>query len=342
MDLIINGQENIMYKYYIAHFFGFIMLGYSSGNLLAQCAFINAGPSPSHNITLPSIISAEKNVGVGEVMASIEYKLQGKSWNCPVLSRTTYGAKFKSGNPSNVPDLPDLWSTGVAGVGMRITFGHKPVPWTQEYIRWTENFYPGAPALFRFELIRTTASEVGSGVINLNHVIEIKTQESSPLLLSQLTLSGSTKFVNNMGYSSCEPVSSLTNVVMSDVDTGDMELGNTKETNFNIDISCFGAKPNTPPPVNIIFSGASSWIASGLLGIKEEPGAASGVAIALNDKNGNKISFSPAVTKTDWLRSDQTAEIYRFSGKVKYVKSGTSGIKPGKANASVTYVISHL
>lgn len=332
-----------MYKYkrYIAFLFGFTMLGYSSGNLLAKCWLFNGADAPNQSFTLPPVISAERNVSLGGVMASIEGRLRSEGWNCPVGSSTYYGAKF-TGNPIKVSGLDSVWSTGVVGVGVRIKYGSYSVPWQNVYTRYSEAYQTSTPRLVRVEFIRTTESEVGSGVINFNYEMEAKTHESPPLLLSRLTLSGSTKFVNNMGYSSCEPVSSLTNVVMGDVDARDVELGDTKETSFHVDIRCFGAKPSTPPPVNITFSGASSWTASGLLGIKEETGAASGVAIALSDKYDNKINFSPAITKTNWLKSDQTAEIYRFSGKAKYVKSGTSAVRSGMANASITYVISYL
>lgn len=319
---------------------GLLMLGYSTG------AYSNCWQSstPYNVYNLPSTIKVDKIAPVGGLIARVEnFNLTGGTWRCDQWYTANVKVDFVSGAPAYVPGFSNVRSTGIPGVGMRVWFGRRldgdallPASW---FIKSsTSDGHFNKPYMVRVDFIRT-GTEVGSGTISMNASIDAWTV-SPYLRLSVLDLRANTQFINEMIYSSCEPVTAVTNVSMGEVDIGDVESGTAQEADFQIDIRCMGAKPSTPPPVKVTFS-RSSGSEPGLLGIQEGAGAASGVAIALTDKDGNKVMFSPTATSTTWLRSDQTAEIYRFSGKAKYVKTG-SAVTPGKANGNLTYVINYL
>lgn len=132
-----------------------------------------------------------------------------------------------------------------------------------------------------------------------------------------------------------------TTVQMGKIAISNIKSGAVPEKLFALDIRCRGMQPEKPVPVRIYFEGDSAG--PGLLnptGVGQA-GVAQGIAIELKNDKGTKLPFSkPNAINLDWQRSDVDAEVYRFAGSARYSASGGE-IKPGKADASMTYVLDY-
>ncbi|WP_271409774.1 fimbrial protein [Pseudomonas sp. Q1-7] len=188
------------------------------------------------------------------------------------------------------------------------------------------------------QLVRTDTS-VSSGTLPTNFKVKLSTR-GDPTLQYTVTVGGNSEVISEL-FSSCSAVNAVVDVQMGKESIENLTSGRATERPFNFDVRCEGLKPTTPPPVRVYFEGNSS--ADGMLALSGAgtPGVASGIGISLVDNKGVKLPFAKArQIKIDHLRSEPQGEVYRFSGTAKYAL--TSGqVKPGKANATMTYVIEY-
>ncbi|MFJ1253851.1 fimbrial protein [Cupriavidus sp. CuC1] len=148
------------------------------------------------------------------------------------------------------------------------------------------------------------------------------------------------KVVNPVFFEGCMPLDKVRNVPMGKELARGIQAGTASKKDFSFEIRCEG-KPNKLPPVKVYFQGDSP--AAGMLRLSDagKPGVASGVGIALTNNRGVKLPFSGASTiALDWRRSETGGEVYGFSGIASYAPIGGE-VKPGRANATMTYVLDY-
>ena len=152
----------------------------------------------------------------------------------------------------------------------------------------------------------------------------------------------STELINEVYFTSCESQTPNLDVPMGKQQITQISANAAPKKTFTFEVRCRGSKPSTPIPVKVHFEGDSP--AEGQLNLSGagQPGVAKGVQIALTTPEGAKLPFNKAkAVDLKWLRSEPTAEVYQFSGAAQYVPSNSGPLKPGRGDATMTYVLDY-
>ncbi|WP_446901021.1 fimbrial protein [Burkholderia sp. YIM B11467] len=301
-------------------------------NAFAACTLLKPSTTMEKTITFPAKMSI-KAAKIGEVMASTSFTLwdMSEGYNCD--SYTAHYTKFDSG--LELSSYQNVYKTSIPGVGIRGKLSSVYLPYTA-YGGPESNPYSPTLRSLTFQLIRIDTG-VASGTLSTN----FKVTHSAGGVTYTVKSTGSTEVVNDVMFTGCEGVDTMVNVQMGREAIAHIKSGQAAVHPFNFDVRCTGLKPTTTAPVKVYFAGDSST--DGLLALsgKGKEGVASGIGISLVNDKGVKLPFDQSRSiKIDHFRSDVEGEIYRFSGVAKYVLT-TGAVKPGKADATMTYVIEY-
>lgn len=308
---------------------------------MANLAWTNAFAACSHNIdrglnasfTLPAQINL-KGAAIGDELATFTYPLStaGGSYYC-----TSEELWQISLNGLEASTQPKVYRTNIKGIGIRVglNLDASSAFWSPPFSWRTLTGY--APKEVKISLVRTDIG-VASGKLATPFNV---TLSGGGLTYTIRPTNSSTHINNEVLFAGCTSVNGVTNVPMGLQTIDNLQAGKAENRPFNFDIRCEGLNPNTSVPVKVYFEGNSS--ADGLLALSGsgQPSVASGVGIALVSDKGVKLPFAKARSiRIEHRRSEAEGEIYRFSGIASYVRLADE-IKPGKADASMTYVIDY-
>ncbi|MGY3256086.1 fimbrial protein [Pseudomonas chlororaphis] len=241
---------------------------------------------------------------------------------------------------------PGVYKTAVKGVGLRLgastnySAAEPDIfpPW--QYITKKDGELVYAPKAFFVDFIRLE-SEVGVGA---EVPIKFPGRFGYGMEYSDITynsLVSTTKVVNGVYFTSCKGGGAAVNVQMGKEAISNVKSGFTNEKNFNFNVSCTGVKSGSSFPVKIYFEGNSPEDGVLRLSGEGQSGNASGIGISLVNNQGEKLPFDRKRSiKTDWIRTEGNSEVYKFSGKAKYILTG-GATNPGQANATMTYVLDY-
>lgn len=307
---------------------------------------ISGPPGASYNqVNVPSSLTV-KRVPVGEILASYSQQIPVQG-GITCSSNEIMNITFENGlEPSAIPDV---YKTGVAGIGMRIIASRHvggdrslryPLP--SQHTFTGQGYSVHLPTYIHVEYVRTEIA-VGSGKVPTNFTINFIIPPNTGLTPSTVTYtpSGFTNLENNFYFSSCEAREPSMTVQMGKVPISNIKSGAAPEKPFALDIRCRGMRPEKPVPLKIYFEGNSTG--PGMLNLTGagQTSVAQGVAIELKNDKGTKLPFNkPGAVSLDWQHSETDAEVYRFAGSARYTPSGGE-IKAGKADATMTYVLDY-
>ncbi|MFZ6048250.1 fimbrial protein [Pseudomonas sp. CR3202] len=314
----------------------------ASLTLSASLAWSNAFAvcEPQHSglektITLPATISI-KSAKIGSVLASSTYSLWGSSNGYICRNQDVVKVAFDGG--LELSDYSKVYKTSMKGVGIKVglTLGgstayYAPYSWTT-----TSGSLYTAPGSVVVELVRIDTG-VASGTLSTNFNVTL----SGGGMTYTIKSTGSTKVENDVLFTGCTALDTVVDVQMGQENIERLKTGRVAVRPFNFDVRCNGLKPTTTVPVKVYFAGNSTTDGMLALSGAGKSGVASGIGISLVNDKGVKLPFDKArAIRIEHHRSDEEGEIYRFSGTAKYAL--TSGeVKPGKADATMTYVIDY-
>ncbi|WP_146036041.1 fimbrial protein [Pseudomonas sp. LFM046] len=311
--------------------------------LAGDCTLASGKPTEQFLGAFPASVTL-KAANIGQVMAEFTQPFgTSHSWECWVA---TFGMKAITSTLALDGTSENIFQTGIPGVGIRFRFNSTSSYWgINRYPPFSTRLLPGAtvqiwsPSTVTVQFIRI-AMEVGRGDITAFDInSEIYWGSNKPVKVTGTGLK--TKIVNNIYYTSCYNPSPDPTVNMGRPAAAHIKRGEVTEHPFALSIRCDGLNPTTKPPVKIYFEGDSPSDGRLKLTGQAQPGVANGVGISLKDDKGTPLPFAKdrALSLT-WQRSAVNAEFYRFSGKAKYIATG-GNIKPGSANATMTYILEY-
>lgn len=308
----------------------------------ATCRWHEDGAPRGYNsVTVPAQLTMSA-APIGGTLASFDSNkipIVGSVW-CAKGDVLQAALDIKGLEPSGIPNV---YQTGVEGVGIRISgMIRNDVRWLPPQNTTIDNdiyaYHPHSQYI-RVEYIRTGVA-VGGGEVPSAFVVKHIIPGVSPITFESTT--PTTKLVNNIYFTSCESQNKTLNIAMGKQHASHIRANNAAEKAFSFMVRCQGLKPKNPAPVKIYFEGDAP--ADGQLNISQagHPGVASGVHISLTTSDGIKLPFAKAnAIDLRWLRSETTAEVYEFSGVARYANSNNGDIKPGRADATMTYVLDY-
>ncbi|WP_261792992.1 fimbrial protein [Pseudomonas chlororaphis] len=201
------------------------------------------------------------------------------------------------------------------------------------------------PNILSVEFVRT-AMGVGKGDMppfNYQTSFFIDTTYTTPTRAT-FNIQGTnlkTKLEHNAFFTSCFTPKTDTVVTMGRPAVAQISRGSVVDHPFALDVVCEGLNPTTKPPVKVYFEGNS--VRDGLLNLNGagQQGVAKGVGISLTTDSGAPLPFSKAkAVALDWQASGPGNEMYRFSGKARYIATGGE-ISVGRADATLTYILEY-
>ncbi|MHC9138346.1 fimbrial protein [Pseudomonas aeruginosa] len=304
------------------------------------CAWNGGAPQSSYSVpSLPSSMNLNK-VEIGGVLAKSELWVSGLagSFSCQKGAKVDFTAKV-----DNFPyGSGKIFATNVEGIGVRIGLAN-PNSSTASWYANNETVWQSSGIIYplmntlHIEFIRTGMS-VGSGDVTLSFTATTKYANLNPIEFRYAART--TKLVNKVFIESCEPTRKVVEVPMGKVPASQVRQNGAPWSDFSVDIQCKSEEFKQKPPVKTYFEGN---VSGGLLTLSGtgDPEVASGVGIQLTDEQGKALPFARAnAMALPWIRRDPTAEVYKLSGKARYAANG-SEIKPGKADATLTYVLEY-
>lgn len=223
-----------------------------------------------------------------------------------------------------------VYKTGVDGVGIRFVLSNGivlPVSFV------SNNSAPSwlIARSLRADFIRTSR-EVASGEVKMNLTSE---QIFSGWNARQLRIKVDAKVQSQAYFSGCTGVEKL-NVALGRVSLAGADTARQKP--FNLDVLCSGAAAGSKIPVKVYFEGDSDG--PGRLNL--EPGGAQGVEISLLNDRSVKLPFSQgSALDMTWTRSEPKGEVYRLPVIAEYAKKASQKVVPGRANATLNYILEY-
>lgn len=240
---------------------------------------------------------------------------------------------------------PGVYKTAVKGVGLRLGASanysaSEPdifAPW--QYVTRKDDEIVYGPKAFFVDFIRLE-SEVGVGAeVPMSFMGNFG--ESTYVSANYRSFTSTTGVVNDIYFRSCKGAGAAVNVQMGKEAISNVKSGFSNEKPFSFSVSCTGVKSGSSFPVNIYFEGNSPEDGVLRLSGEGQSGNASGIGISLVNNQGEKLPFDRKRSiKTDWIRTEGNSEVYKFSGKAKYILTG-GATNPGQANATMTYVLDY-
>ncbi|AJO77391.1 fimbrial protein [Pseudomonas sp. MRSN 12121] len=314
-----------------------------SGEVFAACTWIDGTPVSLRDISVPSQLTITASPVGGEIA-----KYSQALWPITANSRCKEDSKFSQSIETALrpASQAQVYETGVAGVGVKFCIAEAYMGVSSYCLPQLSYYSPEYPIpipKYMNVIFVRTGRNVASGDILLDFKSLWQHEENNPNGKNMLTIQsqGKTKLVNDVMFAGCESIGAVVNVPMGKQVIQNIKTGNTKEVPFIFDVRCSGLPANTTAPVKVYFEGAS--LADGLLKLSNQgqSGVASGVGISLVNDKGVKLPFDIARSvQLDWNRSMADGEIYRFSGKAKYVPT-TGTMTAGKADATMNFVLNY-
>ncbi|QKL09604.1 fimbrial protein [Pseudomonas putida] len=316
-----------------------------SSSLWAACKWdqVMSGfrPDPYNSVVVPPSITMSLTP-IGGVLAS--FSGGGARLgvvNCDRLDKLEAILDIKGLEPAGIMDV---YKTNVQGVGIRITgYANSRLVWTppQKTIVYDEPRYEASPTSIKVEYIRT-GFVVGSGKVTSDFRVLFKAPGISPSTIEFASSAQSSKLINETYFTSCASTTSNLNVSMGKQQIKMIGANTSPKKDFSFEVRCLGLKPNKPVPIKIYFEGDSPGAGKLNLSGAGQEGVASGVHIALTTNKGKVLPFNKNNSiELEWLRSEAMAEVYRFSGVAQYAPSQTGKLKPGRGDATMTYVLEY-
>ncbi len=322
-----------------------IFLLVESSSLWAACKWdqvmVGFRPDPYYSVVVPPSITMNPTP-IGGVLASFSGGgARAGVVNCDRFDKLEATLDIKGLEPAGIKDV---YKTNVEGVGIRITgYANSRLAWTppQQTIVYNEPRYYASPTSIKVEYIRT-GFVVGSGKVNSDFRVLFKIPGTNPSTIEFASSAQSSELINETYFTSCESQARNLNVPMGRQNIKKISAATSPKKEFSFEVRCLGLKPNKPVPIKIYFEGDSP--ADGQLNLSGagQDGVAGGVLIALATSKGKALPFNKAnAIDLEWLRSEATAEVYRFSGVAQYAPSQVGKLKPGRGDATMTYVLEY-
>lgn len=278
-------------------------------------------------VTLPSSIYVS-NAPIGSVMASSPpLDAMASSYLTCQSKQVTQSVKVEQAVLAE--GFPDVYQTGVTGVGVRISDSlyARVYPYSRT---WNAIGFIDPIRQVRIEYIRTSRG-VATGDATLKFFLLLS---MNGVDMQEVSFVGNTNIQAGQYFSGCEGVEKISIFLghMSMADIGE------KSQAFNLDVICSGLPAGTKVPVRVYFDGDSDG--PGRLNL--EPDGASGIEILLVTDRSVKLPFSmgSALAMT-WIRSEPTGEIYRLPVVAAYEKKASQKVKGGRANATLNYILEY-
>ncbi|HFS0483555.1 TPA: fimbrial protein [Pseudomonas aeruginosa] len=308
---------------------------------------IGSPANPSIIASLPAITTL-KYAPVGGVMASYEVEAGRYSGGWAWCSKSQWGMTEVATSLTSA-GTKGLYDSGVPGVGIRIGHLSKGGWYDPRFPPFTLTGLSSATLLFpRFVKIEFVRTDLGVGkgdmpAFSYKTNFFIDTSYTTPMR-AVYTIEGTglkTKLEHNAFFSTCYTPKSNTEINMGRPAAEQVKRGSVQDVPFALDVVCEGLNPTVKPPVKVYFEGNS--VRDGLLNVNGlgQTGVAKGVAISLSNDNNVALPFSKAkAVALDWQSSGPGIEMYRLSGKARYVTTGAE-VAAGKADATLTYVLEY-
>ncbi|HEP9717992.1 TPA: fimbrial protein [Pseudomonas aeruginosa] len=308
----------------------------------------NGSPAnPSIIASLPAITTLQY-APVGGVMAFYEVEAGRRSGGWAWCNKAQWGMTEVVTSLTS-RGSPGLYESGVPGVGIRIGHLSKEGWYNPLFPPFTNGRITSAvlyfPRVVKIEFVRTDIG-VGKGEMppfNYKTNFFIDTNYTTPArALYAIEGTGlKTRLEHNAFFSTCYTPKSNTEINMGRPAAEQVKRGSVQDVPFALDVVCEGLNPTVKPPVKVYFEGNS--VRDGLLNVNGlgQTGVAKGVAISLSNDKNVALPFSKAkALALDWQSSGPGIEMYRLSGKARYVTTGAE-VAAGKADATLTYVLEY-
>lgn len=277
-----------------------------------------------------------RRVAIGAVLASsprIAIQSDNTRARCPGATTPMLPYLLSVNQGELAEGFTDVYRTGIRGVGVRFVSMSAPtgiIPLTFQ-IRNAGNSYASLITAMRIDYIRTER-DVAQGNALMDYKIQYHLNGWNA---AEINIGGTTTLQSQSYFSGCTGVEKL-NIPMGRVAISNLPKRQQKP--FNLDVLCSGMAAGTNVPVKVYFEGDSDG--PGRLNL--EPGGAQGVELSLLNDRGAGLPFSQgsALTMT-WTRSEPGGEIYRLPVVAAYVKKASQDIVPGRANATLNYILEY-
>ena len=292
----------------------------------AWAAGCDIGTPKTQQISLPDLI-VDPNLPPGSVIGSKTVSVTGG-----LAQSCTGSVPYQSmmtgswGTPSSV--MPDVYETGVPGVGVKVTdylLPNRNVP-----VAMTLTPEANSPLIGSdIQLLFYRTGEIKPGIFPGGEVVRFSLPDSSGNTTNVLSLqvaSGSVRM------KSCYAKSPNLIVQLGSVNRSVfVGMGSTvTPTSFQIELVCQGDLP-----VNVSFSSASSAPSSvpGIVPIDNAPGSASGIAIKIMYRDGSPLRFdTPQTYHTFGKREIAIPLLATYTPIAK-------AITPGAVRGAITFTI---
>ncbi|MGU1789820.1 fimbrial protein [Pseudomonas aeruginosa] len=282
------------------------------------------------SISSPASIDL-KRVPIGDIMAVHEFDIGRYYVKCDSGSVSMLNFVFGLKNfGSAKDDFNGVYRTNLPGVGVRFkSNGNWVIPGSYSY--------PNAPALvakigvIKMEVVRT-GEVVNEGMADFDFELSSKAHNWEAFRVKYV---GKSRVSRQSYMEGCRGED--LNVQMGKIAM--QQIGEAKSRPFSLSVLCKGGPTaGNKLPVKIYFEGNSPG--PGLLELT--PGGAEGVGISLKTTGGLNFPFSKAkALGMDWVRTELDGERYSISAMAGYVGFSRGLIKPGVANATLTYVLEY-
>lgn len=282
----------------------------------------------------PNVLSLGKSP-IGSTMNSSSlltvHNISSYMIKCPYPRVPNYKYSYSIGSGELADGFTDVFKTGTKGIGVRfVRSTGTPLLGENEAPNGVTKYY-SLPKNLKLQFIRTSR-DVGQGDTPMDFSIVVNVNGWDAAVIK---FEGSINFKSLNYFSGCSGTEKI-NVSMGRVTKS--AIADIDEKNFNLDVLCSGMAAGTKVPVKVYFEGSSDG--PGRLNL--EPGGAKGVEILLRNERGVNLPFSQSsALSMTWVRSEPRGEIYRLPVVADYVKKPAEDIVPGKANATLNYILEY-
>lgn len=322
----------------------------ATGNAAAACYPVSSGgsqtPGPHPYNALPASANLNKaDIGSNTAFVITSSNSRRTTWSC--FGSTIYSAEVASTSLKVWDASKGIYETGIPGVGVRFSVKADSNNWPYDkYIPFSVNtgdLEISLPTVLFAYFVRIGVG-VGRGQVQPFDLDVKFTINTNPVTEVILRGTGMTIRLNqSFYYTSCHNATTDPIVKMGRPTIASVKQGNVSTQTFAMDIQCEGMNPSSKPPVKMYFEGNSPGTGRLSLDNAGQAGIAKGVELALTTGDGKTpLPFSRYGALS--LRHTDTApnvETYRFEGKARYVPTGTTEAKAGKADATMTYVLQY-
>lgn len=288
-----------------------------------------------YNVPAPASMDLRR-VAIGSVLASsprITIHSDSTLARCPGATTPMLPYVLSLSQGELAPGFSNVYNTGIRGVGVRFVSMSAPtgnIPLTFQ-IRNNPSSFASLITAMRIDYIRTER-DVAQGDARMDYKIQYHLNGWNA---AEISIGGTTRLQSQSYFSGCAGVEKL-NIPMGRVVIS--HLPKQEQKPFNLDVLCSGMAAGSNVPVKVYFEGSSEG--PGRLNL--EPGGAQGVEISLRNDRGVNLPFSQGSALTmAWTRSEPGGEIYRLPVVAAYTRKGVQKVVPGKANATLNYILEY-